>query len=61
MRLFEIMQLPEVITRGGDQIHESVFRSHHLLKQVKDWLRYDVPPNVILQLIEEVEIAGEEC
>jgi hypothetical protein len=36
-------------------IHESVFRSYHLLEKVKALLQDGVPAKVILEIIDEIE------
>ncbi len=42
----------------GD-VHESIFRSYHILDAVKRFLIHGVPNNIILELIEEME-GGEK-
>ena len=38
-----------------DNLHESLFRSYHILEKVKDYLHRKVPDDVIIELIEEME------
>lgn len=59
MKLIELMQLPVAVWHSG-QTHESVFRSYHLLEQVKKWLALGVPHEVILGLIGEIETGPGE-
>ena len=37
--------------------HESCYRSYQTLALVKDWLKRDVPPDIILSVITEIENA----
>ena len=60
MKLAEIRQMPRVSDdiKGielGCKLHESCFRSFHLLQKVKYYLENAVPSKIILELIEEVE------
>lgn len=51
MRVSEIMHIPTSL----DHRHESLYRAHHILQKVKTWLQRDVPPALILELIEDME------
>lgn len=62
MRLAEIRAKPTVVLRDEAaplRLHESHFRSFNLLEKVKEFLRAEVPPEKILEIIEDVELAPE--
>jgi hypothetical protein len=37
------------------KVHESIFRSYQILEKVKDLLRANTPPDVVMELIEFME------
>ena len=49
--IFTVAKAPIVI----DNNHESLYRSYHILRLVKQWLKDGVPAKTILQLVEEIE------
>lgn len=50
MSIREIAKLPTVI----DGVHESCFRSYHILRYVESLLEQGTPPTVSLQLLREL-------
>lgn len=54
MRIIDIHALPTTMDNAS-KIHESVFRSFHILEKAKEYLALGVPPGVILDLIAEME------
>jgi len=58
MKISEIRQLQTAISEipsGAKAVHESAFRSYHILQKVKDLLARNVPVDVILELVAEME------
>ena len=58
MKIHEIKKMPTLFklsdtATGG--IHQSLFRSYHLLDKVVDWLQKGVCPEVVLEMIEDIE------
>lgn len=51
MNILDISLTPTVVK----DIHESVFRSYHILRLVKFLLKCGTPGKVVLALIEEIE------
>jgi len=69
MKLRDIAKMPTVVTRlqmkqlmqsGCTGVHESMFRSWHVLERVKVYLRSDTPADVILELIEVMDTDFEQ-
>jgi hypothetical protein len=52
-KLLDIMQMPTVI----DKIHESPFRSWHILNYVETLLERDTPPDVVLEIVRSLRTA----
>jgi hypothetical protein len=50
----QIRAKPTVMDDAG-KIHESVFRSFHIVSKIKNFLQRGVPTDVILELIDEME------
>lgn len=59
MTLAELRELPTVIGTGpnGPRIHESLLRSYHCVGKVRELLRHEVPPKVLLEMIEDIMYA----
>lgn len=58
MKIAEIMEFPTHInhnTVNGTRYHESLLRSFHILRKVKDLLGKGTPPDVVLEIIEHIE------
>ena len=60
MKISEIAKYPTCIDRdgfspGSTGAHESVLRSYHIVRKVKDLLQRGTPTDVVLELIEEME------
>lgn len=58
MQISEIQKLPVCVSeipRGCSGVHESTLRAYHILDRTKDYLRRGVPPEVVLELIREME------
>lgn len=53
MYLRDVSNYPTTI----NSIHESVYRSYHILDKVLDWLKCGVPADVLLELVEEMKTA----
>ena len=51
MKIKEIMDYPEIV----DNVHESVYRSFQILEKVKYYLSKNVPPEIVLEIIEEMQ------
>lgn len=51
MTIQEIATMPTAI----DNVHESVYRSYHILKYVEALLARNTPPAVALQLLRELQ------
>ncbi|MFA5937501.1 MAG: hypothetical protein WC822_06525 [Candidatus Paceibacterota bacterium] len=49
-----ISKMP-TIAYGEKAFHESVFRSYNILEEVKELLHREVPGDIILELIKEME------
>lgn len=49
-----VSKLREVM-EGTTGLHESLFRSYHLLQKVKELLRAGVPAELLLEIIEDLE------
>lgn len=63
MRIIDIANLPTIIEEippSSEGVHESIFRSYHILEKAKWMLQEGTPPQVVLDLIEEMEVAGIE-
>jgi hypothetical protein len=56
MTLAEIRDLPTVFGTGpnGNRVHESIFRSYHCVQKVRELLREETPPSVILEIIDDI-------
>ena len=57
-KMIQISKYPvtiEEIPAGAARVHESVMRSYHILESVKEYLKLDTPPSVILEMIEVME------
>jgi hypothetical protein len=52
MNYIEIAMLPS----DYNDVHESVFRSYHIVEKVKGLLERKTPPDVILELINMMEL-----
>ena len=75
MKLNEIRKQPtttgEMIRDVGERdprIHESVFRSFHIVDKIKELLKKGTPPDVLIEIIEDLqnsssryEEVGPEC
>ena len=58
MRLQEIIKIPTVIKEipdGSTGVHESCVRSYQILNKVKYYLSKNVPNDIIIELIDELE------
>ena len=56
MKISEIAHLPTTVQAHEEYpTHESILRSYQILERVKAWLSWDVPSDVILELIGEME------
>lgn len=53
MKWIDIAGLPTV--SGDANEHESIFQAYQILDKVKYYLRCDVPSDIILELIDEVQ------
>ena len=51
MKIRDIANLPTL----KDRMHESIFRAYHIVEKVKYLLQNNVPSNILLELIEEME------
>lgn len=51
MKCFDIRRMPTTL----DMVHESVFRSYHVLEKVQELLRQQTPARVILEVIEDLQ------
>ena len=49
------MEMPTTV----DSVHESCYRSYHCLAKVKDLLEQKCPPDVILEIIEDIKTAPQ--
>jgi hypothetical protein len=56
MTLAEIRDLPTVLGTGpnGNRVHESIFRNYHCVQKVRELLRKETPPSVILEIIDDI-------
>ena len=61
-KIEEIQKFPTLYTdvHRGD-CHESLLRSYQILEKVKDLLRIETPPTVILEVIKECERDLARC
>lgn len=50
-RWLKISELPTVHD-GGSRLHESVMRSHHIVREVRRLLNEGVPGSVVLELMD---------
>lgn len=59
MTLHEIRDFPTSIDTGPNsgRVHESVLRSYQIVQKVKELLNQDVAPQVILEVIDDLEKA----
>lgn len=57
MRMDLIRCMPTAMDDPG-KVHESVFRSYHVLEKTKNMLERGVPASFILELIREMECRG---
>lgn len=55
-RIREIAAMPTV----HNNVHESVYRSYHILAYVEDLLRRGTPGDVVRDLLDEIKAMGEE-
>ncbi len=56
MKIIEIIPLPTSVEGNfPNGVHESIFKSFHILEKVKKLLEYQTPYPVILELITEME------
>ena len=56
MMIQEIRAMPVILDgKKLGKIHESVFRSSHIVRKIQYWLEKKVPPEIILELIGEME------
>lgn len=51
MRLSDIAKIPTTVNK----VHESVYRSYHILNKVADLLHKGTPAQVVLELIAEMQ------
>lgn len=61
MKISEIKTFPNTLGTGanGMRFHESIFRSYQILEKVKELLRKQVAPSVVLEIIEDIEMATD--
>jgi hypothetical protein len=57
--LAEIRETPVVLDTGNGRVHESVFRSWHCLRKVREYLLMArkgdrMPPEVLLEIIDDL-------
>ena len=58
MKIADIKLQPTVIVDTSGQsngFHESLLRSYQILEKVKELLRKEVAPSVVLEIIEDIE------
>lgn len=63
MRIIDIINMPttiEQIPPGCKGVHESTTRAYHILEKTKWLLQEGTPPQVVLEFIEEMEVAKME-
>ena len=60
MRIITINRMRTTYT-GTGAVHESIFRSFHILEKVKILLERGTPTKVVLELIDEMEEKGRRC
>lgn len=67
MKIAEIIEMPTSIPHpkakpqiGFQAWHESCTRSYHIVGKVKDWLRLNAPPELVIELIEFMESRREK-
>ncbi len=56
MNLSEILEFPTTLDTGpnGNRVHESVFRSYQCLEKVRELLRVESPPSVVIEIIDHI-------
>lgn len=54
MSIIEIRNMPRSMTCSGGT-HESVFRAYHIVEKLRDLLKRNVPADVLLELLDEME------
>ena len=60
--IFSIAQMPTSIIKiplGSKGVHESCLRSYHIVQLAKWMLKLNVPAEVVLEIIEQVESQPE--
>lgn len=50
MNILEIAAMPTSV----DKVHESIYRSYHILVKARELLKAGTPPNVVASLIDEM-------
>jgi hypothetical protein len=45
-------ELLDILEKGSSGIHESLFRSYHIVLKTKELLSLNTPPAVVLEMIE---------
>ena len=60
MRLLEIIKQPTCVSEIPTDcvgVHESTLRAYQILQLVKRYLANEVPPTIVLEIIQELESA----